>query len=284
MRKLTLKTKLIYILLGFVVFFLLRIAYGYIVYPDGESRVTQQMSSSGFELQRKNYASSKMAYKKGGVSSQGTATIDQKYEKIGTLKNLTEAYKDDENKLYELIKAQQLMIQLEQKSGRAYGRQLNIALGVVPEKFDDIIKMLRDIGTLKHIQIDKKDKTNEYKKLEAKRISLQKARESLLELKKTQGSVGDMITLVNRLLDVENQIQALGVNLGEFDVQNEFCTVKFTLQEVGKAKSISFTHRITVALTWAVKYYLIVWLIMLFGLVTLWLLFVVVGKGKVIFK
>jgi len=287
MKNISLKRKLFYIVLGFITLFLIRLAYGYIVYPDGESRLsnlTQQVNRSSFELERKNYASSKMAYKTGTVGQQMTSTVDQKYEKVGTLKNLTEAYKEDEKKLYDLVKQQQLMIQLEQKSGRAYGRQLNIALGVVPDKFDSVIKMLREIGKLKHIQIDKKDKTNEYKKLEAKRISLQKARESLLELKQTEGSVGDMIILVNRLLDVENQIQSLSVNLGEFDVQNEFCTVKFTLQEVGKAKAISITHRVTVALAWAVKFYLGFWIIVVFGLLSLWLLLAVIVKGKVLFK
>ncbi|MCF6191434.1 MAG: DUF4349 domain-containing protein [Cocleimonas sp.] len=287
MKKLSLKTKLFYLLFGFIILFLIRLTYGYMVYPDGESRIsnfTQNVSQSSFQLERKNYASSKVAYKTKGMGQQTTTTVDQKYEKVGTLKNLTEAYKDDEKKLYKLIKQQQLMIQLEQKSGRAYGRQLNIALGVVPDKFDNIIKMLREIGNLKHIQIDKKDKTNEYKKLEAERVSLQKARESLLELKQTEGSVGDKITLVNRLLDIENQIQALGVNLGEFDVQNEFCTVKFTLQEVGKAKPISRIHRITVALTWALKYYIAFWIIVVFGLTALWLLLIIIAKGKVIFK
>jgi len=283
MKNISLKTKLFYILLGFIILFLIRLAYGYIVYPDGKSRInnlTQQVNGSGFELERKNYSSSKMAYKKQAVGQQVTTTVDQKYEKVGTLKNLTEAYKDDEKKLYDLIKQQQLMIQLEQKSGRANGRQLNIALGVVPDKFDSIIKMLREIGKLKHIQIDKKDKTNEYKKLEAKRVSLQKARESLLELKQTQGSVGDMISLVNRLLDVENQIQALGVNLGEFDVQNEFCTVKFTLQEVGIATPISLTHRVTVALIWAVEFYVAFWAIVIMGLLALWLLSMVIAKAS----
>ncbi|OQX02066.1 MAG: hypothetical protein BWK73_44050 [Thiothrix lacustris] len=61
-------------------------------------------------------------------------------------------------------------------------RQLNIALGVVPDKFDSTVEALKQIGTLKSIQIDKNDKTNEYKKLEAQRVSLQKARDSLLEV------------------------------------------------------------------------------------------------------
>lgn len=281
MKKISLKRKLLYIFLGFIVLFFIRLLYGYIVYPAGKSRINNlgnQINQNSFVLERKNYASSKMAYKTKSTGQQTTVTVDQKYEKVGTLSNLTEAYKEDEKKLYSLIEKQQLMIQFEQKSGRAYQRRLNIALGVVPDKFDNIIELLRKIGTLKNIQIDKKDKTNEYKKLEAQRVSLQKARESLLELKQSQGEVGDMITLVNRLLDVENQIQSLGVNLGEFDVKNEFSTVKFTLQEVGKPKAISLNHRVTVALSWAVKIYLAFWIIVTFGLFSLWLFFMLFEK------
>jgi len=283
MKKIPLKSKLLLILIGFCILFIMRLAYGYIAYPDAksplDSRAYNANQSAGFELARKNYASSKMSYKKGGVATQSTASVDQKYEKVGTLKNLTETYKDDENKLYELIKSHQLMIQLEQKSGQAYSRKLNIALGVVPDNFDKTIALLQKIGTPRYIQIDKKDKTNEYKKLEAKRVSLQKARESLLELKQSEGDVGDMIGLVNRLLEVENDIQALGVNLGEFDVQNEFVTVKFTLQEVGKVAPISVMHRVKVALVWSVEFYVGFWAIIIFGLLALWLFFIVFEKG-----
>ena len=275
----SIKKQLFWLLLMFLVLLVVRLIFGYITYPDGsERRVNHFNNISDFQLARKNYASKKMA--KGSVSQASAMSVDQKYEKIGSLANTTEAYEENEKALYRLIKDEELMIQLEQKSGLPESRKLNIALGVIPDKFDNIIEQLKNIGTVKRIQIDKKDKTNEYKKLEAKRVSLQKARESLMALKQSGGEVKDMIELTNRLLVIENEIQDLGVILGEFDENNEFCTVKFTLQEVRKPvlSKISIVHRLHVATVWAAKVFMTFWGIIVIGLLGIWLALAVANK------
>ena len=287
MTKISLKKKLLLLLLSFLVLFIGRLTYGYLVYPDGYQTRSNNISASmrSFELNRKNYASKKMAYK--STSQQATSiTVDQKYEKVGSLVNVSKEYEKSEKSLYQLIKEQELMIQLEQKFGLIEARQLNIALGVIPDKFDEIIEQLKKIGTVKRIQIDKKDKTNEYKKLEAKRVSLQKARESLTSLKQSGGTVKDMIELTNRLLIIENQIQDLGVSLGEFDEKNEFCTVKFTLKEIRKPvlKKIPLAHRLSVALVWAFKVFMGFWVILLISLAGIWMALVVASKAATMKK
>ncbi|MGB0847815.1 MAG: DUF4349 domain-containing protein, partial [Thiolinea sp.] len=237
MAKLTLKKKLLLLCLMFIALLAGRLIYGYVTYPDGykyRSNSHYYNNIGDFELARKNYASNKGKSAKGSTYQSPAVSVDQKYEKVGSIANITDEYEKNENALYTLIQDEALMIQLEQKSGLPDARKLNIALGVIPDKFDATIEQLKKIGTVKRIQIDKKDKTNEYKKLEAKRVSLQKARESLMALKQSGGEVKDMIELTNRLLVIENEIQELGVSLGEFDENNEFCTVKFVLQEVRK--------------------------------------------------
>ena len=276
MIKPSLKKQLLLLLMMFLTLLIARLLFGYATYPDGyETRSRSYSNISDFELARKNYASSKSA--KGSMSQSSTTAVDQKYEKVGSIANITEEYEDNEKALYDLIKAEELMIQLEQKSGLPNARKLNIALGVIPNKFDATIEQLKKIGTVRRIQIDKKDKTNEYKKLEAKRVSLQKARESLMALKQVGGEVKDMIDLTNRLLVIENDIQGLGVSLGEFDENNEFCTVKFILKEVPKAifKKLSFTHRLHVAAVWATKIFLSFWAMIAMSLLGVWLIFVV---------
>ena len=47
----------------------------------------------------------------------------------------------------------------------------------------------------------------------------------------------------------------LGVSLGDFDDENEFCTVQFSLLE-GKEVKIGLMQRVKVALEWTVKIYL----------------------------
>lgn len=282
MKNISLKQKLFYLALGFITLFILRLGYGYFTYPNGVVRTTVEYTPSendSFVLERRNYASSKAAVKEVAAATP-MGSVDQKYEKIGTLTSSSTQYEQDEKALYELIKREQIMIQFERRAGLTPQRQLNIALGVVPDKFDKTIEALRQIGTLNSIQIDKNDKTNEYKKLEAERVSLQKARDALLELKNSNAAVSDMITLTNQLLEVENKIQALGVNLGEFDENNEFCTVKFTLNEKRdpKTMTISFTQRVKTAFIWTSTTYFFFWLTTVLGLLGLWLLFAVMDK------
>ena len=285
MIKPPLKKQLLLLLLMFLTLLGGRLLFGYATYPDGyEQRSSGYSNISDFELARKNYASSKGGKGEkgsGSVSRSSTTAVDQKYEKVGSIANITEEYEKNENALYTLIKDEALMIQLEQKSGLPKARKLNIALGVIPDKFEATIEQLKKIGTVRRIQIDKKDKTNEYKKLEARRVSLQKARESLMALKQVGGDVKDMIELTNRLLVIENDIQGLGVSLGEFDENNEFCTVKFILKEVPKAtyKKLSFTHRLHVAAVWATNIFLSFWAMLAISLLGVWLIFVVGTKA-----
>jgi L-lactate utilization protein LutB len=73
---------------------------------------------------------------------------------------------------------------------------------------------LQKIGKLLSIQIDKSDKTNEYKDLQAKRVSLEKSHASLIGLKGHAAKVEELINLENRILELEKEIQTLGVHLG----------------------------------------------------------------------
>lgn len=282
MASFNLKKRLLILLLAFLALWALRLGYGYLTKPNGQIQVAQtefDANIESFTVERKNYASSKMKVEP-SVGQAALTAVDQKYEKVGTLTSLSQNYDQEEKALYDLIKQEQIMIQFEQRAGLVPARQLNIALGVVPDKFDSTIEALRKIGELKSIQIDKNDKTNEYKKLEAERLSLQKARDTLLELRQKDASTADLISLTNQLLDVEKQIQALGVSLGDFDANNEFCTVKFSLKErrADKVVSISFLQRAKVALEWAAGVYFMFWLVLFLGLGSLWLLVSLIEK------
>lgn len=282
MAGLSLKKRLLILLLAFLTLWALRLGYSYLTKPNGLVQTNSEEFNSvieDFSVERKNYASSKMKVEP-SVGQVALGSVDQKYERIGTLASLSQNYEQEEKALYDLIKQEQLMIQFEQRAGLKPARQLNIALGVVPDKFDSTIEALRKIGELKSIQIDKNDKTNEYKKLEAERISLQKARDTLLELRQKDASTADLISLTNQLLDVEKQIQALGVSLGDFDANNEFCTVKFSLKErrADKALQISLLQRAKVALEWTAGVYFMFWLTLFLGLGGLWLVAALVEK------
>ena len=260
------------LLLLFLLLFVFRLAYGYTKKINDRLEQTQFFSS--IASSKRNYASKKYAVK----SAAPTVTqVDQKYEKIAEITTKSTAFDEEEKAARGHVKRYQALIQFEQKSGNEGARKLNLLIGVPPENFDALYQDLIKIGEVHAKQITKKDKTNEYKELNAKKASLEKIRNALLELKQKEGKIDEYMQLENRVLEIEQQLQDLGVSLGDFDAENEFCTVQFSLLE-GKKIQISFIHRIKVALEWTIKFYLGMMAALFF--MTLFAYFVVLGIDK----
>jgi Domain of unknown function (DUF4349) len=146
-------------------------------------------------------------------------------------------------------------VQFERATGLIGRRMLYLGVGVPPDRFDAFIDAIKAIGTSAQIEIIKNDKTNEYLQLHAKRATLEKAKAGLEALQASGGSIDERVHVQNRLTEIEEQLQELGVSLGEFDTQNELCTVKLTLRETAQAASRSWSRRIADALQWAAMYY-----------------------------
>ena len=217
-----------------------------------------ELLESNLEI-RKNYATKRHHVTLGQAPMQ----VDQKYEKIADIKSTSSVFDRDENQLRKYVSDYNGLIQFENKNGNSGYRSLNLTIGVPPEHFDAIYQQLIQIGTIQAKQITKKDKTNEYKELRAKKMSLEKIRTSLIDLKTEGGRIEEYIQLEDRILEIEQQLQALGVSLGNFDEENEFCTVKFSLIEK-KITNTSLTQRITSAFLWTLTTYLQLMLVLLF--------------------
>lgn len=267
------KKRLVKILLiagvAFVSLFVFRFIYGY---TTGAMEVQEEYFSdffSSIENQKRNYASDKYRYLKseGGNGNGGKASalptakpqefdVSQKFEKTATVKSKTTQYEEDETTLREKIKAENAIVQYEQNSGGKGNRELHLMIGIPPNKFEMFYDVILKIGTVGSKEITKIDKTNEFKTLNAKKASLEITRQSLLEIKKQSGKIDEFINLQNRILEIEQELQNLGVMLGDFDEENEFCTVRFSLIEK-KIVTISMLHRLKVAFEWSVQYYLL---------------------------
>lgn len=245
--------KLVFILLsGFLVFFIFRLMYGYTKTIDDNPSQTQFFQS--ISNIKKNYASKK--YKvKSASTTLSPVKVDQKYEKVAEVSTKSTEFDEEEKQARSEVDKYEALIQFEQKSGNKGYRKLNLLIGVPPENFDALYEKLIKIGQVQAKRITKKDKTNEYKELNAKKASLEKIRNSLIDLKSKGGKIEEYMQLENRILEIEQQLQGLGVSLGDFDDENEFCTVQFSLIE-GKETKISFLHRVKVALEWTIKFYL----------------------------
>ena len=197
-----------------------------------------------FENSRKNYASVKQVQQSPGIANS------QKYEKIASISQLTQSFDADRKRVETAIADHGGTIQLERASGLAGSRILHLGIGVPPEKFDPFIDAVRAAGRTYQIEIVKNDKTNEYLQLRAKRTTLEKARAALETLKEQGGSTDERVKVQNRLTEIEQQIQDLGVELGDFDNQNELCTVKLTLAERAGPAPMPLGRRMMLAAEW----------------------------------
>jgi uncharacterized protein DUF4349 len=285
------KKGLFYVAVGFVAMFGARLVYGYLSPPEqtalsdetlGRAAISDALIlTEGGRSFKGNYASEKLKVQRAELAEP--LSVDQKYEKVASVVSKTNAFDEDEKNVRELTKKHNALIQFEQSTGLSGSRRVELTIGVPPDRFDPMVAELHRIGELSSIRIDKTDKTNEYKELKAKRASLEKTRDALNSLKSKGGRIEEFTNLENRILEIDEQIQETGVKLGDYDQENEFCTVKLSLVEKGAAPpGISFRHRLVVALAWTIRYYAILLALLFFGAALTLLVVVILQRLNVI--
>lgn len=252
----------------FLVLFVFRLIYGYLETDSSNSFDNSGNFFSSIENLRKNYASEKSMKMSGPSASQNPSNnfaSNQKYEKTASIKSKTSNFDEDKTKLEKTTKDFKAVVQYEKNEGKKGNREIHLLIGVNPILFDSFYIQIQKIGALKATEITKIDKTNEYRQLNAKKISLEKTLTSLNELKSRGGAISDYVALHDKILEIEKQMQELGVELGNFDSENEFCSIRFSLYEGASEKQISLLHRMKVAFEWTIQYYLM----MIFGILCL---------------
>jgi hypothetical protein len=265
----------------FFLMLIFRLIYGYVAtdVKSGNDYSNNFFSSVG--NLRKNYASEKQMMKQ-DVAQQANIASSQKYEKTATVVSKTSQFEKDLDSIKKITTNFEGVIQYEQNTGNKGNRQIQLLIGINPEKFDSFYTKIQNIALVKSTEITKIDKTNEYRQLNARKASLEKNLTSLNELKSRGGAIGDYITLHDKILEIETQMQELGVELGNFDTENEFCSVRFSLYEGAPEKKINFASRLKVALEWTIKYYAVLMLTVLVLIVTIFILLLVIDKLKLL--
>jgi Domain of unknown function (DUF4349) len=266
----------------FALLFILRLMYGYAyTSTSGESGFSGSNYFEQIGNLRKNYASEKIS-KTGITVATNMPNMQmasaQKFEKTANLNSKTSDFENDEKILRGKVKTYNAVIQYENSTGRKGDRELHLMIGIQPEKFDTFYLDLQSIGSIKSLSISKTDKTNEYRELNAKKMSLEKTLASLNELKQRGGNISDYVGLHDKILEIEGKMQELGVQLGNFDEENEFCTVRFSLLEGQGAREISIFHRLKVAFEWTAKFYLMLMLCAAFALLSVFILLLIMDK------
>lgn len=265
----------------FILLFTFRLLYGFVATDSNSGNDYSDNFFSSIDNLRKNYASEKIAIK-GDVQVSSNIASNQKFEKTASIKTKTSEFEKDENLLKTKAKSYNAVIQYEQNLGQKGNRQIHLLIGVNPILFDSLYIDLQKIGVIKATEITKIDKTNEYRQLNAKKTSIEKTLQSLNDLKTKGGQIADFVALNDKILEIEAKAQELGVELGNFDAENEFCTVKLSMYEGATEKNISFIHRIKVALEWTIEYFAIIVLTIFVLALTIFILLLIVDKLKII--
>jgi hypothetical protein len=269
-----------------VIFFLMllfRLIYGYAITDMASGNDYSNNFFSSVDNLRKNYASdNNMMKMKTDVAEQASAASAQKYEKTATVKSKTTQFEKDVTDIKKMTANFAGVIQYEENTGNKGSRQIHWLIGINPEKFDSFYLKIQGIGQVRSMEITKIDKTNEFRQLNAKKASLEKTLASLNELKTRGGAISDYVSLHDKILEIETQLQELGVELGNFDTENEFCTVRYSLYEGAPDKKISFMRRLKVALEWTIKYYAVLIVSLLALVAAVFILLLVIDKLKLI--
>jgi len=223
----------------FIILFMVRFAYLLRSSGDRQSGAGGMPFQANFEQSqgqdvsmRRNYASSKMLVAQPDAAPQ---LLEQKYERVARLSATSASFDDDSNALDALAASMQALVQSENSWGLPGSRTLSLSFGITPGKFDVFVEGLKVLGDPESVTIVKTDKTAEYKELEARRLSLEKTRDGLRALRVPGASLSDLMALETKILEIEGQIQELGVSLGDFAEGNSFCTVHYSLRELNSA-------------------------------------------------
>jgi hypothetical protein len=270
----------------FAVLFLFRLLYGYY----GETvniggNESGDLFFSSLNNLRKNYASEKISNAISAAASNQPADVfnTQKYEKTATVSAKTAQFEEDDSLIRRITTDFDGSIQYEQSMGKKGNRELYLSIGVKPASFDSFYRAVQGIGNIRSTAITKIDKTNEYRQLNAKKASLEKILGSLNDLKNKGGAISDFIQLHDKILEVESQLQELGVDLGNYNTENEFCTLRYSLYEGGVAKSgTSFLQRVKIALEWTIKYFAVSVVAVAGGLICSFFLLLIIDRLKIL--
>ena len=286
-----LKRYILWFIIAFIVVFVLRFCYAlyderhyvFVNYGAGSNNYYMQETApvSGSVSSVKNVASAKINQK--DVYTGQSITIDQKYEKKANLTASSTRFDDDNQKLRQIIKDHNAVIQEENLAGLSGRQTLTMVIGVMPDNFDDLVEAVKTIGSLRSFSVNKVDKTDEFRKLMAEQETLLKSREAYEAIKAKGGEIRDLLMLEDKILDIEAKMQNLGVNLGVYSSENSFCTVNFALGTEISGPAAHLSKRalfecFVASFIWTVIFFIVVAAILVFFTICLLIIMLVVQK------
>src|SRR5262249_54783851 len=131
----------------------------------------------------------------------------QVYERTARLTTGTTAFEGDTGRVRAALADHQAVTFNEVSSGLAPNRRLALEVGVAPEKFDDLVSQLRQIGHLDTVNVQQRDRTAEFRRLHTQRQALKKHQETIMKLRGVaQPSLEDTLKLEQKIQDLEKEL------------------------------------------------------------------------------
>lgn len=182
------------------------------------------------------------------------------YERIAYLGAATRAFDDDEAQIRSAAAGHGAKIFNESFSGLAPDRQLTLDIGVNPEKFDALLQELKQIGKFEHITVQQRDRTADFRQLNAKRQALKKYLDATLKLRGVKdASIDDSLKVEQKIQDIEKELHQVGVQLGDLLGKESFYHIQISLREyqTGSRHDREYTmpKRVAHAFVWAVAWW-----------------------------
>ncbi|MCI0640914.1 MAG: DUF4349 domain-containing protein [Gemmataceae bacterium] len=157
----------------------------------------------------------------------------QVFDKLAQLAIGTARFDDDKALVRAALAAHQAVVFNERNGGIAPQQRLTLEVGVHPEEFDALVRALRAIARLDSISVDHRDRTTEFRRLNAQRQALKKHLEAVLKLRggANNPSIDDTLKLEQKIQDIQKELQTLAVQLGEMVGKESYYLVFVTLFE-----------------------------------------------------
>jgi hypothetical protein len=184
----------------------------------------------------------------------------QVYEKTAQLSSGTPAFTDDEGRIRSATASFQAAVFNERMTGIAPHRFLSLGIAVRPERFDPLLEELGGVGQLRSITVQQQDRTADFRRLHAQRQSLKKHLEAILKLRDAgKLSVEEALKLEQKVLEVEKEVQAVGVQLGDLLNKEPSYNLFVTLQEFPPGswgdRTFTFSRRLASGFLWALGWW-----------------------------
>lgn len=231
MKKITFARIVLFLLALYVVLFASRAIYDLATFEDTDNNYNVYYESAKADIKLQNIASHRQEYN----TQEGVQILDQKYEKISSITSKTMRYDEDEKNLHVAIEESLAVVQMENKAGLEGARSLHMVIGVKPDYFEMAVEKIKQIGRITSFTATTTDKTYEYRQMMAEKEKLVRQIESYEAMKNRGGNITELLTVEDRIIEVEALLQEQSVMLGDYSDDNALCTINFTMYEGSEA-------------------------------------------------